>query len=86
MTTNILLLSIYFSVLYFQRYNVTVGPSRILPAALNLIDDYIIENKLNGLKSCLSILQCMVRKSLLNFSIHFLHDKDSKKNLLQRGH
>ncbi|KPJ19015.1 hypothetical protein RR48_12526 [Papilio machaon] len=42
-----------------SRYNVTIVPSKILPTSLNLIDDYIIENKLNGLKSCLAILQCL---------------------------
>ncbi|XP_045535007.1 uncharacterized protein LOC106720599 [Papilio machaon] len=42
-----------------KRYNVTIVPSKILPTSLNLIDDYIIENKLNGLKSCLAILQCL---------------------------
>ncbi|CAH2071682.1 unnamed protein product, partial [Iphiclides podalirius] len=42
-----------------KTYNVSVVPSKILPASLHLIDDYIVENKLKGLECCLSVLNCL---------------------------
>ncbi|CAK1598544.1 unnamed protein product [Parnassius mnemosyne] len=42
-----------------KLYDVAVVPSKVLPASLLLINDYIIDNKVKGLQCCISVLQCL---------------------------
>ncbi|XP_068631077.1 uncharacterized protein [Battus philenor] len=53
-------IEVYFTIIKdIKNYNVIIVPSTILPAALYLIDDYVPENKIKGLKCSLSILHCL---------------------------
>ncbi|CAG4991616.1 unnamed protein product [Parnassius apollo] len=42
-----------------KLYDVDVIPSKVLPASLLLINDYITDNKVKGLQCCISVLQCL---------------------------
>ncbi|XP_068631076.1 uncharacterized protein [Battus philenor] len=56
-------IEVYFTIIKdIKNYNVIIVPSTILPAALYLIDDYVPENKIKGLKCSLSILHCLKDK------------------------
>lgn len=53
-----------------QDYNVVIKPVLVMPASLLLIEDYVKENKLKGLKCCSSILKCLVCKYSSNMLMH----------------
>lgn len=47
--------------MYLQKYKVDVlNPMTILPISLLLIDDYVLPNKVKGIKCCLSVIHCLV--------------------------
>ncbi|XP_059056772.1 uncharacterized protein LOC131850537 [Achroia grisella] len=55
---------VYCSIVqHIPEYNVVINPMKIMPICLLLIDDYIVNNKLKGLKSCLIILKCLTAQN-----------------------
>ncbi|XP_050669955.1 uncharacterized protein LOC126968851 isoform X2 [Leptidea sinapis] len=71
-------------ILNLKNYNVSVIPSKLFPASILLIEDYLIDNKIKGLKCCLAILKLLKPEDFDGGNYYDVIYMTLKKNLNEK--
>ncbi|XP_031766618.2 uncharacterized protein LOC113515514 isoform X2 [Galleria mellonella] len=67
-----------------DEYKVDINPLKTIPISLLLIDDYILSNKIKGLKSCLIIMKCLTTESFQDGNYYEVIYGTLKKSTLDK--
>ncbi|KAL0832594.1 hypothetical protein ABMA28_000792 [Loxostege sticticalis] len=67
-----------------KDYNVVLNPVSVLPVSILLIEDYVIENKLKGLKTCSSLMKCLSTEHFKEGNYYEVIYRVMKKTILER--
>ncbi|KAM3960997.1 LOW QUALITY PROTEIN: uncharacterized protein ACR2FA_004944 [Aphomia sociella] len=79
------LIEVYCSVIQdVQEYGVVVNPITTMPISLLLMDDYIVTNKIKGLKSCTTILKCLTVQNFQDGNYYEIIYGSLKKSILEK--
>ncbi|VVC97702.1 unnamed protein product, partial [Leptidea sinapis] len=71
-------------ILNLKNYNASVIPSKLFPASILLIEDYLIDNKIKGLKCCLAILKLLKPEDFDGGNYYDVIYMTLKKNLNEK--